>query len=294
MPTDRRHGLCRRPAIAVALLAQSALGTAPLAANAAPLAQGPSAHVAPPAATADVIPDRYIVLLDPGADARAEAEDAHVRHGVNVTRIYEHGLRGFAFHGSAQAAEQLKRSGRAQAVSPDRRIQAAAHPDLQVVGGTNCIPDFNSALTDLNGHGTATAGVVGALDNGIGVVGVAPGVRLWSVRVMDATGAGTGAALVCGIDWITGTRTDADPTNDIAVVNASVVGPGGDPSPCSPATTEAVHLAICRSVAKGVVYAAAAGNSATDARGFFPASYPEVITVAAMTDFNGAAGGAAA
>jgi subtilisin family serine protease len=335
MPTKRRHGSCRRPVLAVALLAQSALGAAPLVADAAPLTQGPAGQVAPPVSNADVIPDQYIVLLSPGADARAEAEDAHVRHGVNVTHVYEHGLRGFAFHGSAQAAEQLKRSGRAQAVSPDRRIHVAAqslptgvdrvdadlnplaridgvddripvnvamldtgidatHPDLQVVGGTNCIPDFNSALTDLNGHGTATAGVVGALDNGIGVVGVAPGVRLWSVRVMDATGAGTGAALVCGIDWITGTRTDADPTNDIAVVNASVVGPGGDPSPCSPTTTDAVHLAICRSVTKGVVYAAAAGNSAADARGFFPASYPEVITVAAMTDFNGAAGGAAA
>src|SRR5205807_9549145 len=178
-----------------------------------------------------------------------------------------------------QAAEQLRRSGRAQAVSPDRRVHAAVqilptgvqrvganlnpiasidgidtripvnvamldtgidatHPDLQVVGGTNCIPDFNSALTDPNGHGTATAGVVGALDNTIGVVGVAPGVRLWSVRVLDSTGFGTGAAIVCGIDWITGTRTDADPTNDIAVVNVSIVGSGGDPSPCGPSTTD--------------------------------------------------------
>ena len=252
-----------------------------------------------------------------------------------MTQVYEHGLRGFAFHGSAQAAEKLRRSGRAEAVSPDRVVHAAVqtlpngvdrvdadlnpiapidgvdnripvnvaildsgidatHPDLQVVGGKNCVPDFNSALTDPNGHGTATAGVVGALDNSLGVVGVAPGVRLWSVRVMDANGAGTGAAIVCGIDWITGTRTDADPTNDIAVVNVSLVGTGGDPSPCGPSTTDSVHLAVCRSVAKGVVYAVGAGNSAADARGFFPASYPEVITVAAMTDFNGVPGGGAA
>ena len=335
MPTDRRPGVCRRSVIVVALVAQSALGFVPFVAHAAPLTPPSSTQVASPASDADVIPDQFIVLLAPDADARAEADDAHARHGVDVTQVYEHGLRGFAFHGSAQAAEQLRRSGRAQAVSPDRAIHAAAqimptgvqrggadlnpiaridgvdtripvnvamldsgidatHPDLQVVGGTNCVPDFNSALTDLNGHGTATAGVVGALDNAAGVVGVAPGVRLWSARVLGTSGSGTGAALVCGIDWITGTRTDADPTNDIAVVNVSIVGTGGDPTACGPSTTDAVHLAICRSVARGVVYVAAAGNSAADARGFFPASYPEVITVGAMTDFNGAAGGGAA
>jgi subtilisin len=334
MPTDRRHGLCRRSVIVVALIAESALGFGPVAANAAPLTPSSSGPADSSTSDGAVIADQFIVLLAPGADARAEAEDAHTRHGVNVMHVYDHGLRGFAFQGSAQAAEQLRRSGRAEAISPNRVIHAAAqtlptgvdrvdadlnpiaridgvdtripvnvamldtgidatHPDLQVVGGTNCVPDFNSALSDLNGHGTATAGIVGALDNGIGVVGVAPGVRLWSVRVMDANGAGTGAALVCGIDWITGTRTDTDPTNDIAVVNASVVGTGGDPSACGPSTSDAVHLAICRSVARGVVYVAGAGNSAADARGFFPASYPEVITVAAMTDFNGAAGGGA-
>src|SRR5918911_3718904 len=126
MPTDRRHGFCRRPVIVVALMAQTALGSAPLVANAAPANPRSSAHIESSAPNADVIPDQYIVLLAPGANARAEAEDAHTRHGVDITQVYDHGLRGFAFHGSAQAAQQLRRSGRAEAVSPDRVVHAAA------------------------------------------------------------------------------------------------------------------------------------------------------------------------
>src|SRR5437879_1428705 len=125
MPTDSRRGFCRRSVIVVALIAQTALGFAPLVANAAPLTPPSSPQVDDAAPDAEVMPDQYIVLLAPGANARAEAEDAHTRHGVNVMHVYEYGLRGFVFHGSAQAAEQLRRSGRAQAVSPDRRVHAA-------------------------------------------------------------------------------------------------------------------------------------------------------------------------
>ena len=50
------------------------------------------------------------------------------------------------------------------------------------------------------------AGTVGALDNGIGVVGVAPGVRLWSVRILDSAGVGFISGYVCGLDWITAQR----------------------------------------------------------------------------------------
>ena len=59
-----------------------------------------------------------------------------------------------------------------------------SHPDLNVVGGYNCSSSNRSAWGDGNGHGTHVAGTVGALDNGIGVVGVAPGVRLWAVRIL--------------------------------------------------------------------------------------------------------------
>jgi len=55
-----------------------------------------------------------------------------------------------------------------------------------------------------------------------------------------------------------------------------------------------MHPAICRSVAAGVTYAVAAGNSAANANNFVPATYGEVITVSALADFNGLPGGGAA
>ena len=79
------------------------------------------------------------------------------------------------------------------------------HPDLNVVGGYNCTSSNRGKWDDGNGHGTHVAGIIGAYDNGKGVVGMAPGVRLWAVKVMDDTGNGLISWIVCGIDWITST-----------------------------------------------------------------------------------------
>ena len=63
------------------------------------------------------------------------------------------------------------------------------HPDLNVVGGTNCVAGSPPGdWRDASWHGTMVAGMVGAIDNSIGRVGVAPGARIWSVRVGDASG----------------------------------------------------------------------------------------------------------
>ena len=64
----------------------------------------------------------------------------------------------------------------------------AAHPDLNVAGGYNCSSADRARWADEHGHGTHVAGTVGALDNTIGVVGVAPGVRLWAVRILNSSG----------------------------------------------------------------------------------------------------------
>jgi subtilisin family serine protease len=93
------------------------------------------------------------------------------------------------------------------------------HPDLNVVGGTSCIPQ--PSIDDQNGHGTRVGGVIGALDNRRGVVGVAPGARLWAVRIFDAEAVGTLETVLCGIEWVTRTRLDARPHNDIDVANLS-------------------------------------------------------------------------
>ncbi|GAA1626821.1 S8 family serine peptidase [Georgenia ruanii] len=171
----------------------------------------------------------------------------------------------------------------------------AGHPDLDVRGGVDCssgslqVP--GNALSDTIGHGTMVAGVAAAKDNAIGVVGTAPGARVWSARVVDSAGMISRAALVCAIDWVTSTRTDADPNNDIAVANMSIAGPGADDGQCGNADGDAVHVAVCGSVKAGVAYVVAAGNATSDVAGTMPAAYREVLTVTAMADLDGRPGG---
>ena len=155
------------------------------------------------------------------------------------------------------------------------------HDDLNLVGGKNC--STGRSYSDGNGHGTHVAGSIGALDNGIGVVGVAPGARLWAVRVLDNSGSGSWSSVICGVDWVTANAST------IKVANMSLGG-GGSEGSC---TDGGLHQAICNSVKAGVTYVVAAGNSASDASAFVPATYDEVITVSALADFNGAPGGGA-
>ncbi len=153
------------------------------------------------------------------------------------------------------------------------------HPDLNVVGGTNC--STGRSFGDGHGHGTHVAGTIGARDNGFGVVGVAPGVRLHAVRVLDNTGSGSWSAVVCGIDWVA-----ANPGIEIA--NLSLGGPGTQTGTCG-ATSDALRQAICRLTSNDVNVIVAAGNDSSNAAGFTPAAYDEVFTVSAWADFDGTA-----
>jgi subtilisin family serine protease len=168
------------------------------------------------------------------------------------------------------------------------------HPDLNAAGGTNCVTPGAPADDD-NGHGTHVAGTVGARNDGAGVLGVAPGTRMYAVKVLDAAGSGSYAAIICGIDWVTSTRTDADPGNDVAVANLSLGGPGAPVGTCA-TTTDPLHRAMCASIAAGVTYVVAAGNDGWDfdyaPAPDTPAAYPEALTVTAMSDSDGAAGAA--
>jgi subtilisin family serine protease len=161
------------------------------------------------------------------------------------------------------------------------------HPDLNVVGGVNC--STGTSFADGNGHGTHVAGTIGAINDADGVVGVAPGVPIYSVRVLNNAGSGSFSSVICGIDWVTGNA----PSKGIKVANMSLGGSGSDGGSCE-TTTEAMQKAICNSVAAGVTYVVAAGNSAADFTGFVPAAYDQVLTVTAMADFNGQPGGGAA
>jgi subtilisin family serine protease len=170
------------------------------------------------------------------------------------------------------------------------------HPDLNVAGGRNFATFFTPSdnYEDGNGHGTHVAGTIAALDNSNGAVGVAPGAKLYGVKVLSNSGIGYQSWIIKGIDWVTGRKAefndgsaDGDPGIDFAVANMSLGGSGTDGS-CG---SNAYHKAVCNSVSAGVTYAVAAGNSNADLQNFVPATYSEVLTVTAVSDSDGVPGG---
>jgi subtilisin len=166
------------------------------------------------------------------------------------------------------------------------------HPDLNVVGGYNCTTSTRTAWADQHGHGTHVAGTAAALDNGVGVVGVAPGARLWAVKVFDRWGSGRLSWYACGVDWVAGRRDRADPTRPrFEVANMSLRTVGRDDHDCGYTNKDPLHTAVCAAVGAGITVVVAAGNDSGLASHWVPAAYNEVITVAALADFDGVAGG---
>jgi subtilisin len=267
-------------------------------------------------------PARYIVVLkpsagDPGAVAARQARG----YGVQVDRVYRHALNGYAATIPTDKVAALRADSNVQFLSPDAevhslaqsigtgvsRIRAASktnkgagvnvavidtgidltHPDLaaNIAGGTNCSKGGRSNYNDGAGHGSHVAGVIAALDNGIGVVGVAPEAKLWAVRVLDAKGVGSTSDVICGIDFVD-SKSPAK-GGPITVANMSLGGLGSDDGNCGNTNGDAEHMAICRAVADGVTFVVAAGNSTTDVSQFRPAGYDEVVTVSALGDSDG-------
>jgi subtilisin family serine protease len=147
--------------------------------------------------------------------------------------------------------------------------------------GTNCI-NPGQPPNDDHGHGTHVAGTVAAAYNGQGVVGVATNAQLIPVKVLDSTGYGSDAQVICGLDYVAGlAQSQPGPY----VLNMSL----GDPNRPGETTcgSSALHQAVCNLTNAGVTVVAAAGNDGADASSFVPAAYDEVIAVSAFTDFDG-------
>ncbi len=201
---------------------------------------------------------------------------------------------------SLSAKETLPVGVRRIAAATATQVQAAANTgvavldtgldltnaDFQVAGGVNCVKSGTPAADD-HGHGTHVAGTLAGRNSGTGVVGVAPGTRLYSVKVLNRKGTGTLSQILCGIDWVT--RNAA--ALDIDVANMSLEAPGASDGNCGRTSADLEHQAICASAGAGVTYVASAGNGGTDLGKVIPAAYPEVLTATAMTDTDGIAGG---
>jgi subtilisin family serine protease len=267
-----------------------------------------------------LVPGRYIVVLQPGADAAGVAK----AHSARPDIAYNHAINGFAGVLTLAQVGALRADSRVVSIEQDQVVSIAeqtvptgvqrifapgntkigingvddsrvdvdvavidtgidsSHPDLNVVTHVNCSggspfkQSCSSGGTDDNGHGSHVAGTIGAIDNGIGVVGVAPGARLWGVKVLSSSGSGYMSWIVAGVDYV------AANSAQIEVANMSLG--------CE-CTSAALNTAISNAVAKGVVFVVAAGNSAKDASTFLPANHPDVITVSALADFDGLPGG---
>ena len=133
----------------------------------------------------------------------------------------------------------------------------------RATGGYTAIND-GRGTSDCNGHGTHVAGTIGG-----SVHGVAKSVDLTAVRVLGCNGSGTTSGVIAGVDWVTANHTAGRP----AVANMSL---GGSPS-------AALDNAVANSIADGVTYAVAAGNSNVSACGSSPARVGAAITVGSTT-----------
>ena len=122
--------------------------------------------------------------------------------------------------------------------------------------------------SDGNGHGTHVSGTIGGA-----TYGVAKGVTLYAVRVLDNSGSGTYSQVIAGIDWVTANHSASRPS----VANMSLGG----------SASTALDTAVQNSIASGVTYCIAAGNSYANAGNYSPARVAEAITVGATTSSDG-------
>ncbi|MFQ5894264.1 MAG: S8 family serine peptidase [Nitrospinota bacterium] len=255
-----------------------------------------------------MIPGQYIVELKRGV-----GRDAFINaRGLAAFRRYTI-INGFAARMSQQAADRLAANPRVLSVTPDLVVHAFApevvptgvsriganpgsatgagvkvavidtgidfeHPDLagNYKGGKNFVA--NGPPKDDHGHGTHVAGTIAAMDNTFGVVGVAPEVELYAVKVLNAQGSGSWSNVIMGLDWAA--------KNGMQVANMSLGG--WDFSLGGSALCNAVKSAV---LDYNVTVVAAAGNSAFEALYFTPANCAYSLTVSALADEDGSPGG---
>ncbi|HEU4628176.1 MAG TPA: S8 family serine peptidase [Gemmatimonadaceae bacterium] len=269
-------------------------------------------RAAAPGAESVPIPGRYIVVFrDDVADVPGLARRLAAAQGSSPHFVYSHAIKGFAAPMSAQAAAALARNPNVAYVEQDQvvttsttqsdatwgldRIDQRTLPlsstytyTTTASGVTAYIIDtgirfghteFGGRATsgfdavdggtadDCDGHGTHVAGTVGG-----STYGVAKGVKLVAVRVLDCSGSGSWSGVIAGIDWVTADHQAGSP----AVANMSLGG----------GAVSSVDEAVQNSIADGVTYTVSAGNGnrggvAQDACNYSPARVGAAITIGA-------------
>ncbi|WIA19223.1 hypothetical protein OEZ85_003863 [Tetradesmus obliquus] len=161
------------------------------------------------------------------------------------------------------------------------------HPDLNLVGGSSWVTpssrvagDVVDADVDRYGHGTHVAGIIGARNNGAGVVGVAPGVALYSLKVLDGEGVGALSDAMEAVEWAA--SSEGRSKANIKVINLSLAAYMPPEDPDYQATLDLVCASFKAASDAGIVVVAAAGNYGTDLRGYLPASCPTVVAVTSI------------
>ncbi|MFI2708648.1 S8 family serine peptidase [Micromonospora sp. NPDC018662] len=306
-----RPGALRRSAL-VGLALTSATSIICAATGGAALAGPPDQERAPVrgADTAEAVPGRYVVVLKDGKASPARVKSAASalagEHGGSVRRVFDKALRGYSASMDRRQAERLAADPDVAYVQQVQRWTATGTQSTPPWGldridqlkpktdGRYTYPATGAGVTayvidtgididhqdfggrasygydavesddvaqDCDGHGTHVAGTIGGT-----TYGVAKEVKLVAVRVLDCEGGGTTEQVLAGIDWVTAHATGP------SVANMSL-GFGG--------IDRAVDDAVARSIASGITYAVAAGNSMEDACGASPANVPAAITVGA-------------
>jgi minor extracellular protease Epr len=143
----------------------------------------------------------------------------------------------------------------------------AQHPDLLIAGGKSVVA-YTSSYSDDHGHGTHVAGIVGALQNTTGIVGVAPDVNLYAIKALDSAGSGYLSDVIAGIDWSISSKMD--------IINMSLG---------STFDSFSLKSAVDKAYQSGILVVAAAGNSGTQEGSEdtvnYPAKYSSAIAVGA-------------
>lgn len=251
----------------------------------------------------------YIVVLRDSARPATVAKAHGQRYGASVTKVYSNALNGYAARIDGRQLAALRADGQVAFIVPDGvatidetqtdatwgldRIDQRKLPLSNTFSYTNTgagvtayvidtgirvshqefggrarsgwdFVDDDDDASDCHGHGTHVAGTIGGA-----TYGVAKGVALVAVRVLDCFGSGSWSGVIAGIDFVTAEHQPGEP----AVANMSLGG----------GANSAVDLAVRNSIADGVAYAVAAGNSNANACAFSPARVTEAMSVGAST-----------